>query len=96
MSVHFAVRLSTPFVKPDREVKTLCCPDFPISKFKNISFQVDWDPRCLLDVMVDIRPSVWYNDHAGFTVDLGLFGLWTCFTFYDGRHALKWEGDEAD
>ena len=94
MSFHFSLKGSTPFVDPDTfptEIKSVW---WKLSENKNIEAELQWDPRVLFDFGLDIRPSVWYNDHAGFMVGLGLFGLWANFTFYDKRHALRDEEDD--
>lgn len=74
------ISLNQPFFG---EQKILYCVEPRISENKCFSFQVDFYPRCIFEFEFRLNRK---QDHGGFEVNFGIFGLTAMFQFYDKRH----------
>ena len=74
--------------------RTIWDREYRVSEHKFIELQLDRDAACILDFKLHIKTSRQYDDHVGLVLDLGLFGWWFNFSFYDNRHAIHWDDEE--
>lgn len=77
----FNLSISDPWHKDDFE--NLYSNSGMITKHKAWEFETYWYSRTLLDLSMSLTSR---RDHAGFKMELGLFGFTACFQIYDTRH----------
>jgi hypothetical protein len=82
--IYFNFRLENPWSK-QREQMDYFCKDWKLSKTKHLEVQVSRngvDP--IFNFIFDL---CWRGrDHAGPSVEIGLFGFWSVVKIYDSRH----------
>lgn len=92
--IGFRFKIYNPFLAdPDEGWKTIADRSWRLTTYKNVELALYRAPGTWLNVGCHYYAKRPY-DHAGFSIDLALFGYEFQIVLYDSRHRdIKWDGE---